>query len=170
MRTPRPAAHGVGGDAGGPEQRWYTPWMSDRPSHTAQRRRVTALRWAVAALLLVAVVGCRPPADRTSTGATATGDVSVELLTRPARVGPAAIEVRVRRDDAPASGATVRITGDMTHAGMVPVLADAPEVEAGTYRSDGFAFDMAGDWILTVDVTYPDGVRDQGTLAVSVAR
>jgi hypothetical protein len=53
----------------------------------------------------------------------------------------------------------------MTHAGMVPVVADAPEVEDGVYRSDGFAFDMAGDWIITVDVTHPDGRRDQGTLA-----
>ena len=144
--------------------------MHNRPSHTAQRARSTALRLAAVALLLIALAACRPPADRTSAAATASGDVSVELLTRPARVGPAAIEIRVRRDDAPASGAAVRVTGDMTHAGMVPVVAEAPEVEAGTYRSNGFAFDMAGDWVLTVDVTYSDGERDLGTLAVSVAR
>ena len=121
-------------------------------------------------LLLATLVACRPPADRTSGAGTNVGVVEVELLTRPARVGPAAIEVRVDRDDGAVSGATVRVTGDMTHAGMVPVVADAPEVEAGVYRSAGFAFDMAGDWIITVDVTHPDGERDQGTLAVSVAR
>ena len=161
---------GVGSDADGARGRWYTPPMIGAPSHTSQRRRASALRWALVALLLVALAACRPPADRTSGSGTVSGDVTVELLTRPARVGPAAIEVRVRRDDAPASGASVRVTGDMTHAGMVPIVAEAPEVEAGRYRSDGFAFDMAGDWILTVDVTYADGERDQGTLAVSVAR
>ena len=125
---------------------------------------------ALAALTLL-VAACRPPADAgTSTAGANVGVVSVELLTRPARVGPAAIEVRVQRDGAPIEGASVRVTGDMTHAGMVPVVAEAPAFEPGVYRSDAFAFDMAGDWVITADVTYADGIRDHGTLAVTVAR
>ncbi len=131
-------------------------------------------RAVVLAGLLVLIGGlaaCRPPADRTSTSAAGAGaEVSVELLTRPARVGPAAIEVVVRRDGEGVEGATVQVTGDMTHAGMVPVVADAIELGAGVYRSDGFAFDMAGDWIITVDVRHPSGEREQATLATSVAR
>jgi len=127
--------------------------------------------WLAALLALTLLVACRPPADRAGGQAAASGtEVSVALLTRPARVGPASIEVTLRADDAAVSGASVRVTGDMTHAGMVPVVADATEVEDGVYRSDGFAFDMAGDWVITVDVTLPGGGRDRGTLAVAVGR
>ena len=136
------------------------------PSH-----RTRALVLAGLIVLAVGLAGCRPPPDRTSTSAAGAGaEVNVELLTRPARVGPAAIEVVVRRDGEGVEGATVQVTGDMTHAGMVPVVADAIELGAGVYRSDGFAFDMAGDWIITVDVRHPSGERAQGTLAASVAR
>lgn len=132
----------------------------------------TLVSWSLAALLAATLlVACRPPSDRVSGDAAANGAlVSVELLTRPARVGPASIEITVRDDDVAVSGASVRVTGDMTHAGMVPVVADASEVEDGVYRSDGFAFDMAGDWVITVDVTLPDGGRSQATLALSVGR
>ncbi len=96
--------------------------------------------------------------------------MSVELLTRPARVGPAAIEVVVRRAGTPVGDAAVQVTGDMTHAGMVPVVVTAEHQGDGVYYSEGFAFDMAGDWIITVDVTHSDGQRDQATLALSVSR
>ena len=136
------------------------------------RSLATLPSWALAALLAATLlVSCRPPSDRVSGDAASNGAlVSVELLTRPARVGPASIEVTVRDGSAAVSGASVRVTGDMTHAGMVPVVAEASEVDDGVYRSDGFAFDMAGDWVITVDVTLPDGGRSQGTLAVSVGR
>lgn len=131
--------------------------------------RPHAVALLAAAVLLVALVGCRPPADGAS-AAGRDGGVEVTLLTRPARVGPAAVEAVVEHGGARVLGATVRVTGDMTHAGMVPVIADAVELEDGVYRSEGFAFDMAGDWVLTVDVTRPDGGRQQGTLAVNVGR
>ena len=126
--------------------------------------------------LLVGASACRPPSDgagdagRSASANAADSPVEVSLLTRPARVGPAALEVRVVRDGVGVEGATVRFTGDMTHAGMIPVLADGVELGDGVYRSDGFAFDMAGDWVITVDVRHADGSRDQGTLAVQVAR
>ena len=127
-------------------------------------------------VLLVGASACRPPSDdagdasRAASANGADGTVEVALLTRPARVGPAALEVRVVRDGVGVEGATVRFTGDMTHAGMIPVLADGIDLGDGVYRSDGFAFDMAGDWVITVDVRHANGSRDQGTLAVQVAR
>lgn len=141
--------------------------MIGAPPHTCGARNRRSRYLLAALFVLLALTACRPPADREAANV---GEVSVELLTRPARVGPAAIDVRVTRSGEPVGGASVRVTGDMTHAGMVPVLADATEVEPGLYRSDGFAFDMAGDWMITADVTYRDGERDQGTLAVSVSR
>jgi len=113
------------------------------------------------------LAACGPPAER----ADPSRPVEVVLLTTPARVGPAAIEVRLTVDGAPATGAAIGLVGDMTHAGMVPVVAPAVvELGAGVYRSEGFAFDMAGDWVVTADVRYADGVTRQGSLAVRVAR
>ena len=141
------------------------------PPTTTTSQRTRALALAALLVLVVGLAACRPPADRTASGAAGTGaEVSVALLTRPARVGPAAIEVVVRQDGEGVEGATVQVTGDMTHAGMVPVVADAVELGDGVYRSDAFAFDMAGDWIITVDVRHPNGERDQASLATSVAR
>jgi hypothetical protein len=112
------------------------------------------------------LVACRPPSER----ADASRPVEVALLTTPARVGPAAVEVRLSVDGAPVVGATVRVVGDMTHAGMVSVVADAVDLGGGIYRTEGFAFDMAGDWVITADVRYPDAVTRKGSLAVSVTR
>ena len=64
-------------------------------------------------------------------------------------------------------GASVRVEGDMTHAGMVPVLAEAEGVGDGVYRADDMHFTMAGDWIITITVT-ADGKRSSGVLLVNV--
>lgn len=66
------------------------------------------------------------------------------------------------------SGATVKVVGDMTHAGMQPVMADAVEVGPGDYRADDFAFSMAGDWIITITATTADGRRVSGELFTNV--
>jgi hypothetical protein len=42
--------------------------------------------------------------------------------------------------------------GNMSHAGMVPVFADASEIEPGRYQAT-MRLSMAGDWIVTVHVT-----------------
>ena len=53
-------------------------------------------------------------------------------------------------------GAELEIKGDMTHAGMVPVVVTISQGDAGTYLT-GFEWTMAGDWILTVQAKLPDG-------------
>lgn len=42
----------------------------------------------------------------------------------------------------------------MSHAGMVPVLAEARETDPGIYHAE-FEWTMAGDWIVTVAVDRP---------------
>ena len=128
------------------------------------------MRRLLHATLLIAIaltlVGCRPPAER----ADPRRPIAVALLS-PALVGRAVVEVRASVDGVPASNARVRIVGDMTHAGMIPVVAaGVREVEPGRYESDGFLFDMAGDWVITAEVTFADGERRSGALPVSVAR
>jgi hypothetical protein len=126
------------------------------------------------AIALVVATGCRPPADRASGAATSASDgarqVETRLVEDPPRIGPATVEVEVRHDGQLVEGATVRVTGDMTHAGMVAVVSDAVAAGPGLYRTDDFAFTMAGDWVLSVDVVYPDGVTRQTAVPLSVAR
>jgi hypothetical protein len=139
----------------------------DRPARppTVQARR-RALRLVLLVTVAAVALGCRPPVERSDPSR----PVEVVLLTTPARVGPAAVEVRLTVDGAPVIGATVRIVGDMTHAGMVPEIAAAVDLGGGRYRSEGFAFSMVGDWVVTAEVRYPDGVQRQGSMAVSVQR
>jgi len=59
-------------------------------------------------------------------------------------------------DGQPVTGAKVELEGDMSHAGMVPVPAQATEMAAGRYVSS-LDFTMAGDWIVTVRATLADG-------------
>jgi hypothetical protein len=67
------------------------------------------------------------------------------------------------------SGAQVEVTGDMTHAGMMPVIATATETEPGLYQTEDFAFTMAGDWILSAEIELPDGGTSSTEASVSVA-
>ncbi len=64
-------------------------------------------------------------------------------------------------DQAPITDATVKIEGNMNHAGMVPVLTEAVRdgdggSADGTYHLP-FEFYMLGDWIITVEATLADG-------------
>ena len=127
--------------------------------------------WAVAPLALAALlllVACDPPEDRAD--ADPRRSIAVALAATPAAVGSAVVEVRPLLDDAPVEGATVQVVGDMTHAGMAPVQADALADADGTYRTEDFAFTMAGDWVLSVDVTYPDGTVRSTSMNVNVER
>jgi len=56
----------------------------------------------------------------------------------------------------PLSGARVRLEGNMTHAGMTPVFAEAQEAEPGRYRAT-LEFTMGGDWVVIVHAVLPDG-------------
>ena len=46
----------------------------------------------------------------------------------------------------------------MSHAGMSPVFADTFEVAPGEYRAN-MNLSMAGDWIILVHLTLPDGAK-----------
>lgn len=121
---------------------------------------------------LLALAACRPPEPtaRADAARTSADGLVVEIETDDApRLGTTPVEVRLRDDGAPVGGARVEIHGDMTHAGMVPVVRDARELEPGRYRSDDFAFTMAGDWILTVEAELPDGRRATAERRLRVA-
>ncbi len=138
-----------------------SPW-----SGASRVRSAALLAWALVATL--ALVACEPPSEATEDDPRR--PVTVALATTPAQMGPAVVEVRPLLDGSPVEGAEVRVVGDMAHAGMAPVEATATASDDGVYRSDGFVFSMAGDWVLTVDVTYPDGTSRSSSVPVQVGR
>lgn len=117
------------------------------------------MRWA--ALLLVASLfvvtsACR---DAGSSDGGGGDDVQVDFTLKSEKVvGPVGAEVTLKdREGRPLDGADVSIRGDMTHAGMKPVLVGTTPMGQGRYATNGFQFTMGGDWIVTVEAKLPDG-------------
>jgi hypothetical protein len=107
--------------------------------------------------------GCR------SSTAADFGATDIALTVSPERpaVGPATLQFKLAdKDGRPVAGATVRVEGTMTHAGMEPVKATGTADSTGQYTAD-FRFTMAGDWLVIAHVTLTDGSTSQRTLRVS---
>jgi hypothetical protein len=82
-------------------------------------------------------------------------DLSIEP--DPPRIGPALVTVELRDAGGQLiSGAAVDLEGNMSHAGMVPVFAQAREVAPGRYQAN-LEFTMGGDWFILVQASLPDG-------------
>lgn len=106
--------------------------------------------------LVVLSTACQLRRGETSSqGVTAT----VTIEPSPPAVGTARLSITLKTvDGKPVVGAkNVQVEGTMTHAGMQPVLATAVEQGNGVYVVDQFRFTMAGDWVVIVRGTLPDG-------------
>lgn len=104
----------------------------------------------VCAALLAAA--CRGPVEPASSVL-----VEHEISPHPPRVGPATFSLKLSDAAAqPVRGARITLEGNMTHAGMAPVFAEATEVEPGRYRAS-LVFTMGGDWFILVHAVLPDG-------------
>jgi hypothetical protein len=110
-------------------------------------------RWlALGLLLLFALAAC-------GRGGMDLPDVAADLIIepQPPQLGPAVITVTLHdAKGEPIGGAAVELEGNMNHAGMVPVFADAMEVAPGRYQAD-LEFTMGGDWFILVRADLPDG-------------
>ncbi len=90
-------------------------------------------------------------------------NITHQISPQPPRVGPLTITLRLTDSSGkPVSGARIAVEGNMSHAGMTPVLADAKETGDGTYRVS-IDLSMAGDWIVVAHATLQDGrkIEDQ---------
>ncbi len=124
-------------------------------------------------LVVLLLAACRPPENTQSSTGSRTAEHGIQLRIETngdPRIGVVPVTVYMLKEGEGVSGASIRITGDMTHAGMVPVIVEALEQESGLYRADDFEFNMAGDWILTAEITLPDGMKITDSKAYSVAR
>lgn len=103
-------------------------------------------------LLMLTLSGCRQAGrDLSDIG------VNLTLNPNPPQVGQAMVNVTL--SDAggqPITGAKVELEGNMTHAGMAPVISQAKETGSGGYEAP-LEFNMAGDWFILVRATLPDG-------------
>jgi len=101
--------------------------------------------------IVLLAIACSRSAAKSSASVT-----DKEVSPNPARVGPVAVSFHLSHATQPVSGAQVSLEGDMTHAGMAPVFADAHEVAPGQYQGN-LTLNMPGDWVLLLHITLPDG-------------
>ena len=112
-----------------------------------------------------------PACARVSQGQETGADVNIELTVdpSPATIGEATLHFELRdAQGQPIEGASLSAKGDMSHAGMMPVLGDSEEIGDGNY-SVPFGWTMAGDWILTVTGELPDGQSINRTFELTVS-
>ena len=105
-------------------------------------------------LLLGALVACgREPAPAPEL------QLELSIAPSPPVAGPARLSLSLRdAAGAAVAGAAVHVEANMSHAGMVPELAEARELGAGRYEA-ALEWTMGGDWVLTFEITTRDGAR-----------
>ncbi len=125
-------------------------------------------------LMLVVLSGCRESAQTATVLPEDTRSLLTEDTPAPTSVQSATIQVDLSTEpNPPAAGEgyvivtvtdaagqpvdvlSLRVRGDMTHAGMIPEFGVAEESANGVNRVP-FNFSMGGDWILSVEITMPD--------------
>ena len=101
--------------------------------------------------LLLAACGGRNSANQNN------HNYNIEVSAASTQVGTTDLMVTIKDGDGqPVNDATVNIKGDMSHAGMQPVLGESSSATGGMYTIP-YEWTMAGDWFVTVDVTLADG-------------
>ncbi len=98
-------------------------------------------------------------------------DITIVLTVDPSPVtiGEATLFFELKNAQAqPIEGASLRAKGDMSHAGLMPVLGDSEEIGDGNY-SIPFKWTMGGDWILTVTGKLPDGQSFGRTFELTIS-
>ena len=124
-------------------------------------RRIIALL-----LCLILFASCR---QQSAPAAEAELNISLEVEPAETTVGDAELLISVTNADGePVSPASVDVRGDMSHAGMVPVLRADVQGGAGRYRVP-FEWTMAGDWTVEVTLTFADESSVSKTFELSVS-
>lgn len=110
------------------------------------------LAWIGVIVAILMTTGC-------GGSGTSSPDFQLDLVIEPSPpvVGDAKVSLALQdASGAPVVGATVRLEGNMNHAGMKPSFADLTEGEPGQY-SGTLDFTMGGDWFILANVKGPDG-------------
>jgi hypothetical protein len=130
------------------------------------RFRLSRLAWG---LILLAFLGLSTACDRVDRQGGGAANIELMGPLVPPPVGEGRILLRVTdRAGAPIDNARLTVRGDMTHAGMIPIVGTADRGEDGLYMIP-VEWTMAGDWIITAEATLSDDslVSRQFELSVS---
>ena len=108
-------------------------------------------------LFMIVIFGLLSACGGRNSAQTNTSNYDISIEAGSTSVGKTNLMVTVKNQDgSPVNDANVAIKGDMSHAGMQPVLGESSSAENGVY-SIPYEWTMAGDWIVTIDVTFADG-------------
>jgi len=108
-------------------------------------------------LIALCVLLALSPGCRRESVSTTNLTISYEVSPLPARVGDVTITISMKDgSNEPVTGARIKLEGNMSHAGMAPVFAEAKDIGPGQYRTN-MSLSMAGDWQVLVHITLPDG-------------
>jgi hypothetical protein len=114
---------------------------------------------ALLALTMIMMVGSSCVRESRSASST-TAQIGLTAVPFPALVGESRLVIRVTDlAGQPISDAALSIKGDMTHAGMVPILAEISGGDEDGYYDVPFEWTMAGDWVVTVEAELSNGAR-----------
>ena len=93
--------------------------------------------------------------------------IAHEISPQSPRVGPVTVTFSLKRfSGAAISGAHLSVEANMSHAGMVPVFAEAKEIKPGRYQSV-LRLSMAGDWTVTAHVTWDTKPKTDYTFEIN---
>ncbi|MBI2807134.1 MAG: FixH family protein [Planctomycetes bacterium] len=110
---------------------------------------------AIAPMTILVPSGC----SKSSTDGAPDVKVELRMSPDPPTVGQGTATVTLTdKDGGPLRGATLKLEGNMNHAGMKPVFADAKELDPGKYEAS-VNLTMGGDWFFLIDAVLADGRR-----------
>ena len=119
-------------------------------------------RLAVLLVFALLLARCRQSAQ------TATAEIGIDLRAETLTIGETTLHITLAdASGQPISAQKIGVRGDMTHAGMQPVLAEITSGENGVYDVP-FEWTMSGDWIVTVKATMTDGAVAEKRFDLSV--
>jgi len=122
-----------------------------------ERSRLSYLTFFLILVVAVLLASCARQSQKVEQEGSEGIDMTLVVAPDPPTVGQSNLIITIR-DEAgnPIDGASLDIKGDMSHAGMKPVLASTDGGERGVYAVP-FEWTMGGDWFVTVTATLPDG-------------
>ncbi|MCY3782066.1 MAG: copper chaperone PCu(A)C [Chloroflexi bacterium] len=117
----------------------------------AKRTRTARRRLLCLLLGVMLLAGCRQQQPSAT-------DIQLSMSVSDLLVGETTLLVKVTDKDgkALANPGTLKLRGDMDHAGMVPVLAEADSAANGVFTLP-FEWTMGGGWTVEARLTLPDG-------------
>lgn len=108
-------------------------------------------------LLTIVIFGLLSACGGRNSAQTNTKNYDISVEAGSTTVGKTDLMVTVKDQNGSAiNNANVSIKGDMSHAGMQPVLGESSSATDGVYTIP-YEWTMAGDWFVTINVTFSDG-------------